>query len=185
MPAFAAERIPDESLRTLASFVLSLRVSRPSAAAPVSRGAGIFRGKGKCLDCHRVNGEGSAAAPDLSEIGRQRDPDWIRRAILAPESALYDSFAGYRWTIHIPDNYLLVEAVTASGETVAGGRLNEDAFSIQIRDREGRIRSFLKSDLRALRKQWGKSPMPSYKDVLSRDEVDQLVGYLSGLRGLR
>ena len=71
------------------------------------------------------------------------------------------------------------------GERVTGSRLNEDAFSIQIRDGEGRIRSFLKSEVADVRKQWGKSPMPSYKDVFSAAELDDLVGYLAGLRGLR
>ena len=150
--------------------------------SPAGRGAEIFRGKGKCLDCHRVDGEGQTSGPDLSDIGRHRETEWIRRAITEPESAMYDSFDGYRWTIQIPDNYLLVEIMTLKGEQVRGGRLNEDAFSIQIRDGQGRIRSFSKSDIGRLDKKWGKSPMPAYRDVLSAAEIDSLVSYLSGLR---
>jgi putative heme-binding domain-containing protein len=186
MPATAPQAIADEPLRALAGYVLSLRTNPGDAAATRSgRGAGLFRGKGKCTGCHRVNGEGSASGPDLSEIGRQREPEWLLRAIVEPEAAIFDSFAAYRWTILIPDNYLLVDLTTAAGERVAGSRMNEDAFSIQVRDGAGRIRSFLKSELAGLRRQWGKSPMPSYKDVFSRDELDEIVAYLTSLRGLR
>jgi putative heme-binding domain-containing protein len=186
MPATAPQAIADEPLRALAGYVLSLRTNSGDAdSTHAGRGAELFRGKGKCLDCHRVNGEGSASAPDLSEIGRQREPPWLRRAIVKPEAAIFDSFADYRWTILIPDNYLLVDLTTTSGERVTGSRMNEDAFSIQVRDGAGRIRSFLKSELAGLRKDWGKSPMPSYKEIFSGDELDQIVAYLTSLRGLR
>ena len=186
MPATVPQVIADEPLRALAGYVLSLRTrpgDRPST--PAGRGAELFRGKGKCLDCHRVNGEGSASGPDLSDIGRQREPSWLRRALVEPESAIFESFANYRWTILIPDNYLMVELTTTAGERVTGSRMNEDAFSIQVRDATGRIRSFLKSDLTGLRKHWDKSPMPSYKEIFSREELDAIVAYLSNLRGLR
>jgi len=186
MPAFAPETIGDEQLRGLAAYVLGLRATaRDGASGRLGRGAELFRSKGKCITCHRVNGDGHTSGPDLSDIGRLRDPEWLRRAVVEPESALYDSFGGYRWTILIPDNYLFVEITTRGGDRIAGSRLNEDAFSIQIRDGEGRIRSFLKSELSEVRKQWGKSPMPSYRDVFSASELDDLLAYLASLRGSR
>ena len=48
-----------------------------------------------------------------------------------------------------------------------------------------RIRSLLKSELTDLKKQWGKSPMPSYKDSLTATEIDELIAYLASLRGAR
>ena len=185
MPPTAPQVIADEPLRALAGYVLSLRTESRAASSPGTRGAELFRGKGKCLECHRVNGEGRASGPDLSDVGRLRDQQWIRRAILEPEAAIYDSFTNYRWTILIPDNYLQVSVTTAAGERLIGSRLNEDPFSIQIRDSTGRIRSFLKSELTAIDRNWGKSPMPSYRQILSSSEVDDLVTYLTGLRGLR
>jgi putative heme-binding domain-containing protein len=186
MPATAPQVIADEPLRALAGYVLSLRPSPGNTAATRdARGVDLFRGKGKCLDCHRVNGEGSASGPDLTDIGRQRDPLWLRRALVEPESAMFESFANYRWTIQIPDNYLMVELTTAAGERVTGSRMNEDAFSIQVRDTAGRIRSFLKSEVTGLRKHWDKSPMPSYKNIFSDEELVAIVAYLSNLRGLR
>ena len=186
MPALAASVVADQPLRALAAYVLALRTKMGEAAAgQAGRGAELFRTKGNCMECHRVNGEGSASGPDLSDIGRQRNPQRLRQAVMDPASAIHDSFAGYRWTILIPDNYVLVEVLTKTGERIRGGRLNEDAFSIQVRDGQGRIRSFLKSDLAELRKSANTTPMPAYKDIFSPDELDDLVGYLSGLRGLR
>jgi cytochrome c oxidase cbb3-type subunit III len=186
MPATAPQVIADEPLRALAAYVLGLRTTRgDTAPTPAGRGAALFRGRGKCLDCHRVNGEGSASSPDLSEIGRQRDPEWLLRALVEPEAAIFDSFAAYRWTITIPDNYLLLDLTTTAGEHISGSRMNEDSFSIQLRDTSGRIRSFLKSELTALQKHWSKSPMPSYKEAFSPEELDQIVAYLTSLRGLR
>jgi putative heme-binding domain-containing protein len=186
MPALASEVVGDDALRGLAAYVLGLRVNTKAAASgPAGRGAELVRTKGKCLGCHRVSGEGDGLGPDLTDIGRQRDSQWLRRALTEPEADIYDSFGGYRWAILMPDNYLLVDLTTRSGDHVSGSRLNEDAFSIQIRDQQGRIRSFLKEELTELNKRWGKSPMPSYKNVFSADELDDVVAYLASLRGLR
>jgi putative heme-binding domain-containing protein len=182
----ASSAIADQLLRALAAYVLGLRTTtRDTASGRLGRGAELFRTKGKCLDCHRVNGEGRASGPDLTEIGRQRDPQWLRRAVIEPEADIPENFGGYRWTILIPDNYLLVDVTTKTGDRVTGSRLNEDAFSIQLRDADGRIRSFLKSETTEVRKQWGKSPMPCYKDTFSADELEDIVTYLASLRGLR
>ncbi|HTS24748.1 MAG TPA: c-type cytochrome [Bryobacteraceae bacterium] len=185
MPALAAETVADQPLRQLALYVLGLRTSNSPAAGGLEGGAELFRGKGKCLTCHRVNGEGGTSAPDLSDIGRMRQPQWLRQAVVEPQKALYDSFQGYRWTINIPDNYVLVEVTARNGDRIVGSRLNEDPFSIQIRDGDGRIRSFLKDEVREVRKQWGKTAMPSYGSVFSESELQELVQYLESLRGVR
>ena len=186
MPPLAAEAVADESLRRLAVYVLGLRSPVKGATVGASAGgAELFRGKGKCLTCHRVNGEGQTSGPDLSDIGRVRQPDWLRQAVVQPEKALYDSFGGYRWTINLPDNYVLVEVTTHDGARVTGSRLNEDPFSIQLRDGDGRIRSFLKDEVGGVQKLWGKTAMPSYGDTFSQGELDELVRYLASLRGLR
>jgi mono/diheme cytochrome c family protein len=62
-------------------------------------------------------------------------------------------------------------------------RLHEDTFTIQLRDLAGRTYSFLKEDLRELHKDFGKSPMPSFRGVLTAAEMDDLVAYLASLRG--
>jgi mono/diheme cytochrome c family protein len=75
-----------------------------------------------------------------------------------------------------------VRIVTRDGRTIRGRRLNEDTYSIQLVDEQGRLQSIMKSDLReyeVLRV----SPMPSYKDKLTTDEIADVVAYLLTLRG--
>ncbi|NIT78786.1 MAG: c-type cytochrome, partial [Thermoplasmata archaeon] len=45
----------------------------PSRAAEL--GQQLF--KQKCITCHQIGGEGGAVGPDLSEIGRQRELEWL------------------------------------------------------------------------------------------------------------
>ncbi|MBI3665882.1 MAG: hypothetical protein HY236_06595, partial [Acidobacteria bacterium] len=80
---------------------------------------------------------------------------------------------------------LLLRVVTNDGRRITGVRVNEDAFSIQLRDFSDRYHSFYKSELVELHKDWGKSPMPSYRNVFTAEQLDDLVAYLASLRGNR
>ena len=82
----------------------------------------------------------------------------------------------------MPEGYLLVTVVTTDGRNVTGVRVNEDSFSLQIRDESGRSYSFWKSEIAQVNKQRGKSPMPSYKGQLSEDELTDLIAYLASLK---
>jgi cytochrome c1 len=75
-----------------------------------------------------------------------------------------------------------VNVATKNGQNVHGIRVNEDSFSIQIRDDSGRSYSFWKTDIAQIDKQRGKSPMPSYKSQLSDSELTDLVAYLASLK---
>ena len=65
---------------------------------------------------------------------------------------------------------------------MTAARVNEDSFSIQVRDPQGKLHSFLKSELTELQKDWGKSAMPSYKGLLTDPELTDLVAYLASQR---
>jgi cytochrome c1 len=62
--------------------------------------------------------------------------------------------------------------------------VNEDTFSIQVRDLAGNLHSYWKADLAELQKDRGKSPMPAYGKLASA-ELDDLVAYLASLEGAR
>jgi hypothetical protein len=72
--------------------------------------------------------------------------------------------------------------VTKDGTVINGRRLNEDTYSIQIMDDRERLHSLLKTDLREFTI-LKTSPMPSYKDTLSGEELSDLLGYLLSLKG--
>ena len=78
--------------------------------------------------------------------------------------------------------YLAVRVTTDAGQ-FEGMRINEDAFSIQIRDLAGTIHSFDKREIEQLEKVFGHSLMPQYRVVLTEDELADVVSYLMGLKG--
>ena len=59
--------------------------------------------------------------------------------------------------------------------------LNEDTFTVQVRDANGRLYSLQKGDLEELGK-LDVSVMPAYDKTLSQSDIDQLVSYLSSLK---
>lgn len=134
------------------------------------RGEKLYAGKGSCARCHTVGGRGGAVGPDLSDIGARRNAAYLREALLQPEAA-------------VPRDFLQVQLATRGGQRITGVRLNEDAFSIQIRDLSDSFQSFWKSELTELNKQPGKSPMPGYAGVFSPGELDDVVAYLDSLKG--
>ncbi len=133
-----------------------------------SRGQAVFRGKGGCLNCHRVSREGSRLAPDLSEIGAMRTPERLRRSLLDPTAAMLPMHRSVR-------------AVTLDGNVVTGRRLNEDTYSVQLVDAQEHLISLMKADLREY-KVIAVSPMPSYRDKLTADELADLLAYLVSLK---
>jgi putative heme-binding domain-containing protein len=154
-------------LRSMASTATAVASLPPGNAA---RGKGIFEDKGGCSKCHRVGDSGSRVGPDLSLIGIQRRTVELHKSLIDPDAEI------------IPANRF-VKVVTKEGETVTGRILNQDSFTIQLLDsKDEKLKSFVKSNL----KEYAfvdKSPMPSYKDKLNNQELADLIGYLSSLKG--
>jgi cytochrome c oxidase cbb3-type subunit III len=168
MPGAGA--MSDREMRQTAAYVRSLgKVALKPVPGDAARGAEIYRGKGNCAGCHSIYGEGGVAGPDLSVIGESRSAAYLRESLVNPGAA-------------VPEGYLLVTVVPSNGPRVTGVRVNEDSFSIQVRDSDGRSYSFWKKDLAQVDRQRGKSPMPSYQGQLSDDELTDLVAYLTSLR---
>jgi cytochrome c oxidase cbb3-type subunit III len=179
-----ATRMTAEESAALVRFVRSLGRTQ-SAQVPGDRanGESLFWSKGNCGLCHTVGARGGHIGPDLSDIGARRGPAYLRTSILEPEAEIPENFASYRKVIYIPDNYLRVHAVTGDGKEITGARVDEDTFTIQIRDDQDHLYSFRKDELRELRKDWGKSPMPSFKGIFSESELQDIVAYLASLQG--
>jgi putative heme-binding domain-containing protein len=140
-----------------------------SGGADVTRGQAIFQSKG-CLNCHRVQGQGSRVSPDLSNIGSLRPKADIERSILDPNAEI------------LPENRY-VRAVTRDGTVITGRILTEDTFTLQLIDSKERLVSLSKANLRDF-SFLKESPMPSFRGKLSSQELADLTGYLVSLKGL-
>jgi putative heme-binding domain-containing protein len=134
-----------------------------------TRGRALFAGKGNCSTCHRVGAEGPRAAPDLSTIGTLRTAASLQRALIDPTAAL------------LPMNRT-VRVVLRSGVVVTGRRLNEDTFTVQLVDADGRLVSLDRSEIREYTVST-QPLMPSYAALLTEDERADLVAYLLSLKG--
>jgi cytochrome c oxidase cbb3-type subunit 3 len=139
------------------------------ATGDATLGKAIYGGKGGCAACHIVNGSGGRLGPDLDEIGLRRSLKFLRDSIVDP-------------SVYVNPQYRSASIVTRDGTKMRGIVLNEDDYSIQIRDMREDLRSFLKSDVKEIHAE-KESLMPSYKSALSEAEINDLVAYLKSLRG--
>jgi putative heme-binding domain-containing protein len=165
-----ATKLPDEQIWQLAAFVRALGAPAIESKPPGDAHAGetLFWGQAGCGGCHRVLGRGGMLGPDLSNIGALRPVDQLREAILDPDA---DGFRGYRG----------ITVVTKSGKTLEGVTRDRTNYSVSILDKTGNIHLLPVSELRSI--QLSKhSPMPGdYKQRLSREQIDNLIAYLSRL----
>ncbi len=179
-------RLDQDQIKLLAAWVRRLGQLPPEKiAGDAGRGERLYFTKGGCAQCHTVNGRGGASGPDLTDIGLRRGAGYLKTSLTDPESDVPKGFSSYRSDVSIPENFLQVRVVTKDGRRVTGVRVNEDTFSIQLRDVASRTHSFFKSELAELHKDWGKSPMPGYGEVFSKEELDDVVAFLVSLRGAK
>lgn len=175
---------PAES-RAVIGYVRTLgRVPVAAVSGDSARGRVVFVGKGACLSCHIVAGVGGSFGPELTEIGLLRGAEHLREALVRPGASLpMGPHTNNSWAQYA--RYLPVRASSRQAAAVGGVRVNEDGFTIQVRTPSGELVSLRKADLASLDKRFGESLMPSYAGVLSPAELDDVVGYLASLRGVR
>jgi putative heme-binding domain-containing protein len=161
----------DQDIWRLVSFVKRLGSQGLDEKAPGDAAAGkvVYDTKGGCASCHTINQQGGVIGPDLTRVGRRRSLKYLEESIVSPEADL-------------PLAYRAVRVVTDSGVAITGIRLNEDDISIQLRDMSGNLRAFLKDRVREIQRD-KPSLMPSYETALGKKEIEDLVAYLSSLRG--
>ena len=168
--------LPHKDREAVATFVKALGAATdaPVPGDPV-RGSELFT-KAACTQCHTVAGQGGVRGPDLTEVGKRRGAARLRKMLVEPGAEKAKSDDGFT-------EYLPVKITTASGHEVEGLRVNEDGFTIQVRDLENRIHSFRKAEVRQVTKGFGQSIMPSFASMFNASDLDDLVAYLTTLRG--
>jgi mono/diheme cytochrome c family protein len=192
--AMQAFNFTDQQAGMVVAYLKSFSATTVTAGdSPVlgdaARGRQILEGKGNCLSCHRVGENGSRTGPDLTGAGLPRPPlarfvgfgadpppppttaaiaAQLRRDLLEPEAEVAPVDRTYR-------------AVVKDGTVVTGRLLNLDNFTVQLFDSRERLITLQRSDLREFTTM--KSPMPSYRDKLTPQELSDLLAYLVTLKG--
>jgi putative heme-binding domain-containing protein len=165
----AAWQLHPSEVSGVAAYVRSLGALPPETVlGDPARGTHVYEAKG-CAGCHMVAGKGEGFGPELTGIGARRNAAFLRQTVLKPSATL-------------PEGFRYVAATPVSGAAVRGIRVNEDSFTIQLKDAGGRFHSFRKSELKDLRRLEKESPMPAYEGQLSATELDDLVAYLASLK---
>lgn len=167
--------LSDDEVRDVIVHVRALgRVPAEPPPGDAARGKLVYQ-KAQCGNCHIIAGKGGNLGPELSDVGDRRGVSFLRSALLHPGRERTVGAEGY--ATHLP-----MLAVTRDGRLLTGLRVNEDTFTIQLRDTSNRLYSLQKSDLDELRPLDG-SLMPTYDQTLSQVDIDHLVSYLASLKG--
>jgi mono/diheme cytochrome c family protein len=193
----------------IALFVQAQTLLPTLPAGDATRGKAVFESaKGNCRSCHRVNGVGSLFGPDLSAIGLPPRGGQGGRgggaataagprgaAAVAPaggpvpaaappataltqEQQLAQSILDPNAVVAVQNRY--VRLAMKDGKTLNGKLLNVDTFAYQIFDSSERLMNVSKENVKEMTMV---SPMPSYRDKLTTQELADVIGYLMSLKG--
>ena len=167
MPAFD---LPEETVDALAKLVISLNASAADSDVPGDPAAGrrLFFGQSGCASCHMVAGAGKAVGPDLSGIARERTVDQLRDSLLQPQA-------------EIAEGYSMVRVRLRDGAALRGFARNRTAFDLAVQDLDGRLHPLSLDDVAEIAEEVS-TPMPATQ--ASPEELQNLLAYLSGLRGV-
>lgn len=165
---------PDEEVRALVAYLKALGTAATGPGVTGGTRGSVAQGEqtfwATCGGCHRVGGRGGRLGPDLTRIGVTQSANALRTAIRTASAA-------------ITPGYQSVTLVTASGAQVRGLRKGEDAFSVQILDTRERLQGYVKADLKSVARDT-RSLMPDYgPDRLPDAGLDDVVAFLSTLKG--
>jgi cytochrome c oxidase cbb3-type subunit III len=167
----------DEEIWQIVTYIRSEEVKAP--AIPIgsaAHGKELFYGDANCSLCHTVEGKGGRLGPELTAVGGSRTRAAIIDSVRNPSRRL--AWGLTESTKEFPQEYETITVVTADGKQIKGVALNEDNFSVQIMDANEQIHLLDKDKLRSFRKS-RESMMPTYSsDLLSNNDLDDIVAYL-------
>lgn len=183
MTGFA--NITDPQAANIVAYLRTLTAEASTEGSPVSgdpqKGEALYKSTG-CTACHMIAGEGGSIGPELTRIGSMRGPASLKQRLLDPAANLPTAggggMMGNSWT-----EYAMYRAVEKDGHAIEGIRMSENSFTIVLKDATGKFHALWKPDLRSLERETGKNIMPSFKDTLSAQQIDDLVAYLLTLKG--
>jgi quinoprotein glucose dehydrogenase len=121
-----------------------------------------------CVRCHKVNGDGGDAGPDLSVIGKQKSPEYLLESIIKPNAKIAEGFD-------------VVTLTLKNGASEAGSIVSESATQIVLKRADGSQATIDPKQVTA--RQSAPSSMPEiYGQVMSRAELRDLVAFMTSLQ---
>lgn len=178
----AAALSQDGAIRKqLDDYAKSLDTTNPLAAFLVARQGGdpiagkqifLTNAAVQCSKCHKVDGDGGIAGPDLSSVGSQRDRDYLLQALIDPNSMIAP---GYGITL-----------VTLKDGSILGGiLLQEDEKQITLKLPEPDPATAKDERSIPLTEIAERNPpvsaMPPMGSLLQKSEIRDVIAYLSSL----
>ncbi len=134
-----------------------------------ARGREIFRrAELACLACHRVGTEGGLIGPALDTLGTAQPVDFIIGAILEPKKEIKEGYEAY-------------EIETRTGDLLTGYRIRSDRVEVVLRESTAAEATTLGRAQVKSERSLGTLMPPGLADPLTRDELRDLVAYLSSL----
>jgi mono/diheme cytochrome c family protein len=205
--AMAAQpSLSETQAMNIVGFLRSVASTAPNsnsttAALPAgdgTRGKAVFEGKGNCLSCHRVGTNGSLFGPDLSAIGNPpigrgggggggggRGAAAAPAATAVPPVPAGPNMAQLQQSLVEPNAVVsntnrYVQIAMRDGSTIVAKLLNQDTYALQVLDFKEKLQSISRSSVKTVD---FKSPMPSYLDKLTSQELADVLSYLATLKG--
>lgn len=125
MPAFD---LPEAELSQVTAFVFSrvTPLNHSAGNGDADAGEQFFFGKGKCSECHMVQGHGSVKGPDLTEAGRTLTAGEVETSLRHPNAR------------RVP-GYEVASLQLKSGAKVRGFIRNESGFDLQFLGFDGKL----------------------------------------------
>ena len=121
-----------------------------------------------CFRCHKVNGEGGEAGPDLTGIATRKPREYLLESIIYPNKQIAAGFES-------------VLVTTTKNETYAGILKGETEAELDILSPEDGPMKLKKSDLKS--RERGPSAMPEeLRQILSKRDLRDLVEFLGTLK---
>ena len=122
-----------------------------------------------CLRCHKVNGSGGEAGPDLTGIGSRKDRRYLLEAIVAPNAQIAEGFQTIMVTLKNGD----LQAGVIKAET-------DKELTLQMPIPNAPEVTVAKADIK-LRENAPSGMLPNLGELLTKREIRDLVEYVAGL----
>jgi quinoprotein glucose dehydrogenase len=120
-----------------------------------------------CARCHKVNGEGGEAGPDLTLIGKQKSKEYLLESVVRPSA-------------HIAAGFDNVTITLKDGQTETGSLASESPTEIVLKRADNTTATIDPKQVKA--RVTAPSSMPEiYAQMLTRGQLRDVIAYLSSL----